>query len=367
MSFTPPIYPYARLDDLREIAQRHEGGVIDCSIGTPIDAPPEFVISALARGEGARGYPPSAGTPAYRSAAAQWLTLRFDVDIAPEHIGACVGTKEFVASVGGFLKLRSPERDTILYPAISYPTYAMGATLAGLRAVPVPLHGGRLRLDLIAASDAKRALALWTNSPSNPTGGLDDLSLAAAWGRERGVLVVSDECYSEFTWSEPGHSILQSGLDGVVALHSISKRSNLAGVRAGFYAGDSEIVDYLKSVRQHAGLMVPAPVQAAVAEAYADDEHVNVQRQRYLHRLELLSAALSARGIDAPVPQGTFYLWVSRHGVDGWALARELAEVAGLLASPGEFYGADGASYVRIAVVQSDEKLQLAAHRLVEG
>jgi aspartate/methionine/tyrosine aminotransferase len=243
----------------------------------------------------------------------------------------------------------------------------MGATLAGLRAVAVPLHGGRLRLDLIAHSDAQRAVVLWTNSPSNPTGGLDDLSLAAAWGRERDVLVVSDECYAEYTWSEPAHSILQSGLNGVLALHSISKRSNLAGVRAGFYAGDPTIVSYLKAVRQHAGLMVPAPVQAAVAEAYSDDQHVIHQRERYLGRLELLSAALSARGIDAPIPDGTFYLWISRTGVDGWALARELAEVAGLLASPGEFYGPDGSSHVRIAVVQPNEKLELAAHRLVEG
>jgi succinyldiaminopimelate transaminase len=367
MSFTPPIYPYARLDDLREIAERFEGGVIDCSIGTPVDAPPAFVMAELARGEGARGYPPSAGSLAFRTAAARWMQRRFDIELSADDVAACVGTKEFVASTAGFLKLRHPERDTVLYPAISYPTYAMGATLAGLRSVAVPVHGGRLRLDLVAPEDVARALMLWSNSPSNPTGGLDDLSLAAAWGRERGVLVASDECYCEFTWNVPARSILQSGPDGVLAVHSISKRSNLAGVRAGFYAGDKEVVAYLRSVRQHAGLMVPAPVQAAVALAYDDDEHVDQQRQRYLARLELLSAALSARGIDAPVPEGTFYLWISRDGVDGWQLARELAEVAGLLASPGEFYGEAGTNYVRVAVVQADERIEIAARRLIEG
>jgi aspartate/methionine/tyrosine aminotransferase len=243
----------------------------------------------------------------------------------------------------------------------------MGATLAGLRAVAVPMHGGRLHLEAIDPNDAARALVLWSNSPSNPVGGLDDLAMAAAWGREHHVLVISDECYCEFTWDGSPHSILQSGLDGVLAVHSISKRSNLAGVRAGFYAGDPEIVAYLRLIRQHAGLMVPGPVQAAVAAAYGDDLHVFEQRDRYRRRLELLSSALHARGIDAPLPSGAFYLWVRRTGLDGWALARELAEVAGLLVSPGEFYGDQSADYVRVAVVQPDERLEQAARRLVQG
>ncbi len=365
--FNPPPYPYARLDELRGIADRHDGGVIDCSIGTPCDAPPPAVMAELAKGDGARGYPSSFGSPAYRAAAAGWMSRRFGVELDVEQVAACVGTKEFVASVAGYLKLRRPDRDTVLYPAISYPTYEMSATLAGLRAVSVPVHGGRLRLDLIDDADAARALLLWSNSPSNPTGGLDDLSLAAAWGREHDVVVLSDECYCEYTWSSAPTSILRSGVDGVLAVHSVSKRSNLAGVRAGFYAGDGDLVSYLRSVRQHAGLMVPAPVQAAIVVAYGDDEHVRIQRQRYERRLEKLSAALHARGVDAPMPEGTFYLWASKEGVDGWGLARELAEVAGVLVSPGEFYGADGGDYARLAVVQPDERIDLAAHRLVEG
>lgn len=367
MSFSPPPYPYARLDALREVANAHEGGVIDCSIGTPVDPPPPAVLEVLARAEGVRGYPPSAGTETFRRSAAGWYERRFGVNIDPGELAACVGTKEFVATLAGYLHLRTPERDTVLYPAISYPTYAMGATLAGLRSVSVPMVDGRLDLGAISQSDIDRALVLWSNSPSNPTGHLDDLAAAAAWGRTHGVLVASDECYCEFTWSAPATSILQFAREGVLAVHSISKRSNLAGARAGFYAGDPEIVEYLRAVRQHGGFMVPAPVQAAVAVAYDDDAHVDLQRALYLERLTLVSEALATRGIEAPLPDGTFYLWISREGVNGWDLARELAEVAGLLASPGDLYGEAGANYVRVAVVQPTERLALAARRLREG
>ena len=178
------------------------------------------------------------------------------------------------------------------------------------------------------------------------------------------MLVASDECYCEFTWTAPPGSILQHGPDGVLAVHSISKRSNLAGVRAGFYAGDHEIVSYLRAVRQHAGFMVASPVQAAAAAAYRDDEHVDVQRGRYHRRLSALSTALEAIGVEAPLPEGTFYLWARRPGADGWDLARELAERAGLLVSPGEFYGIDGTGHVRVALVQSDESISLVVDRL---
>lgn len=364
MSFTPPAYPYERLDGIKRLASVFEGGPVDCSIGTPIDPPPDFVVEELARAVGARGYPPSAGTPAYREAASSWLRRRFGVEVAPEGVVACVGTKEFVASLAGFLHLRSPERDTVLFPAVSYPTYAMGATLAGLRSVAVPMEKGQLDLSAISEEDAARALVLWANSPSNPTGYLDDLEHVAEWGRRHGVLVASDECYAEFTWTSRPRTILEFGSDGVLALHSISKRSNLAGLRAGFYAGDDEVVAYLRLVRQHAGLMVPGPVQDAVALAYGDDAHVELQRQRYLARLERLSGALARVGIDAPLPEGAFYLWCSKPGLDGWALGEFLAERSGLVASPGELYGDAGRDFLRVAVVQSDERIELVASRL---
>lgn len=364
MSFVPPPYPYERLDGLKKLAERHEGGPIDCSIGTPIDPPPAFVIDELAKGTGARSYPASIGSLDYRSAAANWLERRFGVTVPVDQVAACVGTKEFVASLAQYLHLRRPDRDTVLYPAVSYPTYAMGATLAGLRSVAVRVKNGQLDLASINPADADRALVLWSNSPSNPTGGLDDLEEAALWGRTHGVLVASDECYAEFTWTGRPRSILEHGLDGVLAVHSISKRSNLAGVRAGFYAGDAEVVAFLRLVRQHAGMMVPGPVQSAVALAYGDDDHVELQRDIYLRRLELLRDALVNAGIETPMPDGAFYLWCTKDGVDGWELAALLAETSALIVSPGELYGAQGMNYARIAVVQPDDRLSLASRRL---
>jgi succinyldiaminopimelate transaminase len=364
MSFVPPAYPYERLDGLKAIASGLEGGAIDCSIGTPVDAPPGIALEELARATNARGYPSSIGSLDYRQAAAAWLERRFAVSLDVEDVAACVGTKEFVASLAQYLHLRTPSRDTVLYPAISYPTYAMGATLAGLRSVPVRTIAGQIDLDSISPEDTERALVLWSNSPSNPTGMLDDLETVATWGRHHGVPVVSDECYAEFTWTGRPRSILEHGLEGVLALHSISKRSNLAGARAGFYAGDPDMVAFLRLVRQHAGLMVPGPVQAAVALAYRDDEHVEHQRATYRSRLELLRAALEDFGVEAPMPDGGFYLWCHQPGRDGWQLAEELARVSGIIASPGELYGEDGAPFARIAVVQPDERLELAASRL---
>ena len=255
----------------------------------------------------------------------------------------------------------------------------MGAQLAGCRSVVVPERpGGGLDLSQVPDDDADRAVVLWVNSPANPTGALTDLGAAAAWGRARGVPVLSDECYTEFTWAQwPPPTILDHGLDGVVAVHSLSKRSNLAGVRVGFYAGDPDIVQFLSAVRQHAGLMVPGPVQAAAAVALDDDDHVDAQRHRYRRRLDRLAGALSGAGLDATVPAGTFYLWVpapewalARGAVEGrdgaWVLAEALAEAAGMLVSPGEFYGEAGAGHVRIAVVQPDDRIDLVARRLAD-
>jgi succinyldiaminopimelate transaminase len=363
--FVPPPYPYDRLDELKAVADRHEGGCVDLSVGTPCDPPPASVIDALATSGAERGYPASIGSLAYRRAARDWLERRAGVAVDPGDVAACVGTKEFVALLPQLLHLRNPERDTVLYPAVSYPTYAMGATLAGCRAVPVAVDD-RWRIDLaaIAPSDARRALALWVNTPGNPAGALDDLDAAAAWGRANDVPVFSDECYLEFTWDEPGRTILRNGSDGLVAVHSLSKRSNLAGARAGFYAGDPDLVHYLSEVRKHIGLMVPGPVQAAAVVAFGDDAHVEEQRERYLARLDRMIDVLGAIGIEAARPEGGFYLWVPAPGGDAWGLARQLAEKAGVLVSPGEFYGDAGAHHVRIAVVQPDDRIDLVARRL---
>lgn len=385
-SFALPPYPYDRVAELARLAEGLPGGVVDCSIGTPCDAPPLAVIEALALSGSERGYPSSAGSTAFRRAAADWIERRFGVAVDTASVAACVGTKELVASTAQYLKLRDGRRDTVLYPTLSYPTYAMGALLAGCRAIGVPPltpDGAGLDLAAVDPADAERALALWVNSPANPTGALTDLGQVAEWGRARGIPVLSDECYCEFTWEGPPRTVLEHGLEGVLAVHSLSKRSNLAGVRAGFYAGDPQLVAYLREVRRHAGLMVPGPVQAAAAVAFADDEHVALQRRRYWERLTFLAEQLAAVGCPVTLPAGGFYLWAPTPSrwPDPWAFAEDLAKTAGLLVSPGDLYGevaggtsltdraevpGDGSAtgHVRMAVVQPMVRLRLVAERL---
>lgn len=364
-SFRLPPYPYDRLGPLAQMAAAHDGGIVDLSIGTPTDPPPEKAIAALGSSGTERGYPASIGTRKFREAAVGWMSRRLGVEVSPDHVAACVGTKEFVAQTAQWLRLRNPHRDTILFPAVSYPTYSMGASLGGCRAVAVAVDAHwRLDLTSIAPDDAARALCLWTNTPANPTGALDDLAAVAAWGRARGVPVFSDECYVEFTWSGSRRTILASGIDGVVAVHSLSKRSNLAGLRAGFYAGDPELVEYLSEIRKHAGFMVPGPVQAAAAIALDDDDHVDVQRARYRERLEYFAAVLTDQGAAVAQPGGAFYLWAGAPDGDSWGFARMLAERGGLLVAPGDLYGAAGAGYVRVAMVAPVERLDLVARRL---
>ena len=364
--FVPPPYPYDRLNDLRDAARQRFDEVIDCSIGTPTDPPPETVLEALASSNAERGYPASVGTPAYRNAAAGWLRRELNVEVDPDsETAACIGTKEFVVSAPLYLRLRNPSRDTVLYPAVSYPSYAMGAVLAGCRAVPVPVDDQwRINLSRVDPGDAARALCLWVNTPGNPAGGLDDLSAAARWGRANDVLVLSDECYLEFTWQGPPRTILSAGFDGVLSIHSLSKRSNLAGIRAGFYAGDPGLVHYLSEVRKHAGCMVPGPVQNAAVAAWNDQAHVLEQRSVYRHRLELARQILGELGLSADLPGGSFYLWTRAPEGDAWALAHRLAQACGVIVSPGEFYGNESSGYVRLAVVQPTAALELALSRV---
>jgi succinyldiaminopimelate transaminase len=373
--FRPPPYPYERLNPLRAAAAALEGGMVDLSVGSPCDPPSPAVLTALAsadEGGATRGYPSSAGSSVARTAAADWMQRRLGVGVGPGGLALCIGTKELVAGLPAWLHLRDPSRDTVLYPALSYPTYEMGALLGGLRAVPVPVDEHfRLRLtpDAVSDADAERALVLWVNSPGNPAGALDDLAGAAAWGRERGALVASDECYAELTWHGPPRTILghgggADGLDGVLAVHSLSKRSNLAGLRFGWYAGDPSVVRFLREVRQHAGFMVPGAAQRAGAAALADQAHADAQRETYRGRLARLSQIMTAAGVDAPLPEGGIYLWAPAPDGDAWALTARLAQQGGVIVSPGEFYGAAGARYVRVAAVAPMERLELVARRL---
>jgi len=370
--FVPPPYPHDRLAALRVAADAAPGGLVDCSVGTPVDPMPAVALDALRRAAAAAtGYPPSIGTATLRGAAAAWIGRRFGVAVTPGDVIACVGTKEVVASLPFWLHRRDPSRDTVLYPAVSYPTYAMGAQLAGLRAVAVPV-GGDWQLDLgrVAAGDADRSLLLWLNEPANPTGavaGADRVADAVAWARRRGIVTAGDECYAEFTFDgsgapAPPATVLASGLDGVLAVHSLSKRSNMAGLRAGFVVGDPDLVGYLGEVRKHAGMMVPSPVQAAAAAALGDDAHVDEQRARYAERRALAVSAFAAAGLNHEGGPATFYLWL-RALDGGWPLAGRLA-ATGLLVAPGDLYGPDGAEHVRVSLTQPLDRLELALDRL---
>lgn len=384
--FVPPPYPYERLAVLAREAERVPGGMVDLSVGTPCDPMSAAVAAELGRSSAAGvGYPPSIGTAAFREAACGWMGRRLGVTLGSSQVIACVGTKEVVASLPHLLRLRDPSRDTVLYPAVSYPTYAMGAQLAGCRAVPVPLDGDwHLDLARVDESDAARALVLWVNEPGNPTGSVADgskLQEMVGWARERGILVASDECYVEFTYDQHGRPVagataLSAGTDGVLALHSLSKRSNMAGMRVGFMAGDESVVAYLGEVRKHAGMMVPGPVQAAAVVALDDDEAVDVQRNIYAQRRTMMIGHLGTVGLVHDGGPGTFYLWASQTGgrtantasgaSAGWAIAERLAR-AGTLVAPGDLYGPDGGPYVRIALVQPIERLELAVERIVKA
>lgn len=367
--FVPPPYPHDRLDALRRLADLVPGGVVDCSVGNPVDPIPEEALHALATAaSGAMQYPPAIGTADLREAAVAWLDRRLGVQCDPAAVLACVGTKELVASLPHLLHLRRPDRDTVFYPAISYPTYAMGAELAGLRAVPVPLDDAwHLDLGRVSDADAARALVLWTNSPSNPTSAVADADTVRAsveWARARGIVLAADECYTEFSGGAPTTALL-AGADGVLALHSLSKRSNMAGFRVGFVAGDPDLVHYLGETRRHAGLMVPTPIQAAAVAALSDDEHVIEQAQRYDERRRFLLPGLEAHGLVHDGGPGRFYLWLRTEGAedDGWEIAARFAE-AGTLVAPGSLYGAAGADHVRLALTQPLDRLELVLERL---
>ncbi|MFZ4516083.1 MAG: succinyldiaminopimelate transaminase [Acidimicrobiia bacterium] len=374
-SFVPPPYPQDRLGTLRRLAEALPGGIVDVSVGQPVDPMPEVVLAAFAAAApNAAGYPVAIGSGAFREAASEWMQRRFGVTSAPNDIVACIGTKEAVASLPHMLHLRNPDRDTVLYPAVSYPTYEMGALLAGLRAVPVPVDDQwRLDLSQITEADAQRALMLWCNEPANPTGSAAstaELQRMVEWARAHGIVVASDECYVEFTYDAQGDpaaptTALSAGPEGVLVVHSLSKRSNMAGMRAGFVAGDAQLVGYLAEVRRHAGLMVPSPVQAAAAAALNDDDHVALQRARYAERRRALLPALEAFGLVHDGGSSAFYLWLRDvEGTDdGWEIAARLAE-AGLLCAPGDLYGVRGADHVRVSLTATDEQIALTIERL---
>ncbi|MFI0483735.1 succinyldiaminopimelate transaminase [Actinomadura sp. 9N215] len=360
--FTLPDFPWDRLAPYKERALAHADGIVDLSVGTPVDPTPEPIRAALADASDAPGYPQTYGTPRLRESVAGWLRRRAGVSGAdPDAVLPVLGTKELVAWLPTLLG--TGPGDTIVFPELAYPTYDVGARLAGAKPVPTD---GLLSLGPVSPK------IVWVNSPSNPTGKVlpaEHLRKVVAWARERGAIVISDECYLEFGWDEdrPPVSILHPDVcggshEGLLAVNSLSKRSNMAGYRAGFLTGDLGLVKRVLEVRKHAGMIVPAPVQAAMIVAFDDDAHVDEQRARYARRRAALRAAFERHGFRVDHSEASLYLWATRDE-PCWDTVAHLASL-GVLVGPGEFYGPAGARHVRIAFTATDDRVTAATTRL---
>ncbi|OON81309.1 bifunctional succinyldiaminopimelate transaminase/glutamate-prephenate aminotransferase [Streptomyces tsukubensis] len=355
-----PVFPWDKLESYKATAAAHPDGIVDLSVGTPVDPVPELVQKALVDGADSPGYPTVWGTPALRDAIVSWCERRLGAHgLTHHHVLPVVGSKELVAWAPTQLGLGPGDR--VAYPRLAYPTYEVGARLA---------RADHEVYDDPTELDPRGLKLLWLNSPSNPTGRVlskDELTRIVAWAREHGILVLSDECYLELGWDADPVSVLHPDVcggsyEGVVAVQSLSKRSNLAGYRAAFLAGDSAVLGELLKIRKHGGMMAPAPVQAAAAAALGDDVHVHEQRERYTARRTALRAALVEHGFTIEHSEAGLYLWATR-GESCWDTVGHLAGL-GILVAPGDFYGTAGERHVRVALTASDERVAAAVARL---
>jgi succinyldiaminopimelate transaminase len=356
-----PAYTWDRIAPLAEKAGLHPGGPVDLSIGTPVDPVPDVIRAALASASNSPGYPATRGTARLRSAAAEWLRRAHEVVVSPDDVLPVIGTKEFIAWLPVLLGLGPG--DVMLHPALAYPTYDIGARLAGATAVAS---------DSLLAAGPSRVGLVWLNSPSNPTGRVlpvSHLQKVVAWGRERGAVVASDECYITLGWEASPVSVLHPSVcggsfDGLLAVHSLSKRSNMAGYRAGFVTGDPLLVAQLLAVRKQAGMIVPGPVQAAMTAALEDESHAAAQRQRYFDRRSVLRSSFTEAGWRIDHSEAGLYLWATHPEYDCWSAAELLAAQCGILVAPGSLYGAAGERHIRVALTATDERVAAAAERL---
>lgn len=354
------MFPWDTLTDAAATARSHPEGIVDLSVGTPVDPVAPVIRAALAEASAAPGYPWTAGTPELRAAAVAALQRRYEVSgLADSAVLPVIGSKELIAWLPTLLGL-GPE-DLVVIPELAYPTYEVGARLAG---------AGVTAADSLTQLGPRTPAVIYLNSPSNPTGkvlGVEHLRKVVQWARERGTVVVSDECYLGLGWEERPVSVLHPQVSegdhrGLLAVHSLSKSSSLAGYRAGFVAGDPDLVAELLAVRKHAGMMVPTPVQAAMVAALDDDAHEAEQRQRYSRRRAVLLDALRSADFSVEHSQAGLYLWATR-GEPGRDTVAWLAR-RGILVAPGDFYGPGGAQFVRVALTATDERVAAAAARL---
>ncbi|HSX96374.1 MAG TPA: bifunctional succinyldiaminopimelate transaminase/glutamate-prephenate aminotransferase [Streptomyces sp.] len=358
-----PTFPWDKLEPYKAKAAAHPGGIVDLSVGTPVDPVPELIQKALVAAADSPGYPTVWGTVELRDAITGWLERRLGArDVTHHHVLPIVGSKELVAWLPTQLGLGPGDR--VAYPRLAYPTYEVGARLA---------RADHEVYDDPTSLDPAGLKLLWLNSPSNPTGRVlakAELTRIVAWAREHGVLIFSDECYLELGWEADPVSVLHPDVnggsyEGIVAVHSLSKRSNLAGYRAAFLAGDPAVLGPLLQIRKHGGMMTSAPTQAAVVAALGDDAHVHEQRARYAARREALRDALRAHGFRIEHSEASLYLWATR-GESCWTTVAHLADL-GILVAPGDFYGSAGDHHVRVALTATDERVAAAVERLARA
>ena len=357
-------YPWDAVVPFRERAAQHPDGLVDLSIGSPVDPTPDVIRRALTEATDAHAYPQTVGTPAVREAIVDWYARRRGVtDLRVDNVLPTIGSKELVALLPTLLGLG--EGDIVVHPRVAYPTYEVGARTAG--ATPFAADD--------PASWPDGTKLIWINTPGNPDGRtwtVDELATAVRRARELGAVLASDECYAELGWdgpwaSEPVPSVLDPRVtDGsranLLSVYSLSKQSNLAGYRAAFVAGCARIVGELLTARKHLGLMPPAPIQHAMAAALGDDEHVAAQKERYRERRDLLRPAVEAAGFRIDGSEAGLYLWATE-GKDAWDSIARLADL-GILAGPGPFYGSDSAEHIRLSLTAPTERVAEAARRL---
>ncbi|WP_281258397.1 succinyldiaminopimelate transaminase [Nocardioides gansuensis] len=355
-----PDFPWDKLTEHAARARAHPGGIVDLSIGTPVDPTPNVVQQALREAADSPGYPTTIGLEATRQAAIDWLRRRFGVTgLGLGGVLPVIGSKELIGSLAVHLGIGSG--DLVVYPELAYPTYEVGAALAGARSVAT---------DSLTALGPEVPRLLWLNSPSNPTGRVlppEHLRKVVDWCRERGTILVSDECYLECAWDTRPTSVLHPDVtggshEGVLAVHSLSKRSNLAGYRCAFVAGDPALVGELLAVRKNLGLQMPMPQQRAMIAALDDDAHVVEQHATYAARRAKLKEALLLAGFRVDHSEASLYLWATR-GEDCWETVSWFAE-RGILVAPGEFYGPAGRQHVRVAFTATDEHVDAGVARL---
>lgn len=361
-----PDFPWDSLAGARTKAQSHPDGIVDLSVGTPVDPTPRVLQEALVAAADAPGYPQVWGTPDLREVVAAWFERRRNAPgVDPDSVMPTVGSKELVAWLPTLLGLGAG--DAVGFPHLAYPTYDVGARIAG--ATPKPAAS------LLQYGPAAPKL-LWINSPANPHGQVlpvDHLAKVVSWARQRGVIVASDECYAELDWREDADGVTTPSIldervcggshEGLLAVYSLSKQSNLAGYRAAFVAGDPALVHRLVQVRKHAGMIVPWPVQRVILAALQDDAHVATQKEIYQGRRAELKCALLTAGWQIDHSDAGLYLWATQ----GKPCRESIDELAarGILAAPGDFYGAAGEQHVRIGLTATDERISVAAKRLI--